>query len=632
MLTIDLKPLSLAESLALAHGIGAGSDEDALVCVVRADGNPLFLTQLVACVTEGASADTALPGSVESLALGRMDRLDPDERQALRAAAVLGPRADLEAVAAVAGVPGYAPSGGAAGSLVTTDGRTLSFLHALMRDAVYQSLLEAERRALHRAAATFYVARDPDLAAAHLAAAADEAAPEAYAEAAAAALARHRPDKALDAAAQGLALAATPEARLKLLLVKAQAEVRMLALDAAVATAREAQALAPDHAGRAQALLMEGTALAAAQKGRATLEVLAAAEREALAGGEIEGGPLAELMARLQALRGNIHFPRGELEACLEAHRQSRMWAQRAGTPLAEAGALVGLAWAHYQRGDFEAATGKAGDALALGGEARFDRIRLAALRVRAVSRIFLLEHAEALADAREAIALAEAQDDPINALLARTTAGTVHLERWEHEEALAVVAPALGLDDRLGDTGLQAAPLWVRGTALGAMGEVDEGIRTLELARDHGLKGQGIRFAVPRILGTLAFFVDPAARAALAAEGEAMLAKTAVAHSAFGFYGSLVHAALRNAEWDLAEHCAAGLRRFSGAAPPPWAAAMLALAQHFAALGRGTASAEDQAAAARLHQRARRTPALFWLRPSMRAVEARARDLSAAR
>ena len=56
-------------------------------------------------------------------------------------------------------------------------------------------------------------------------------------------------------------------------------------------------------------------------------------------------------MAQLWTLRGNLHFPRGELDACLEAHGRALEYARQAAAPEDIARALGGLGDAQYQRG-----------------------------------------------------------------------------------------------------------------------------------------------------------------------------------------------------------------------------------------------------------------------------------------
>jgi len=63
-----------------------------------------------------------------------------------------------------------------------------------------------------------------------------------------------------------------------------------------------------------------------------------------------------ELLARIWGLRGNIYFPRGELENCLMAHENALAWAKRAGSPVDEARAFGGVGDALYQRGRMKSA------------------------------------------------------------------------------------------------------------------------------------------------------------------------------------------------------------------------------------------------------------------------------------
>lgn len=140
---------------------------------------------------------------------------------------------------------------------------------------------------------------------------------------------------------------------------------------------------------------------------------------------------------------------------------------------------------------------------------------------------------------------------------------------------------------------------------------------------RRHSPVTGPIRFALPRILGTLAFFTSAAERAALVEEGEALLAEMQVAHSGLGCWSAVLLAALAHDEAALARRAEAGLERFGGVPPAPWAAALIEMAQSFCPLLEGRA--DDTARAARFRARARGEAALSWLRPVMRIVEVRA-------
>ena len=96
---------------------------------------------------------TALPVSVQSLLTARVDRLALQDRTLLQAAAVIGRRFDPRLLAAVEGESEVESRLAAmqALDLVHPDGKfgDYSFKHALVRDALYQSLLTGPRTALH---------------------------------------------------------------------------------------------------------------------------------------------------------------------------------------------------------------------------------------------------------------------------------------------------------------------------------------------------------------------------------------------------------------------------------------------------------------------------------------------------
>ena len=194
LVTIDLGPLRRDEALSLATAFAATADKLIARCVERAAGNPLFLEQLLYHAEEIAEA--GVPGSVQSLMQARMDRLDPADKAAIQAASVLGQRFEREVVAHLLGRNGYDPERLAAHLLVRPEGESFLFAHALIRDAVYDTLLKSRRRELHRLAAEWFAERDPALQAEHLDRADDPAAPRAYLAAARSAAAGYRYEQA----------------------------------------------------------------------------------------------------------------------------------------------------------------------------------------------------------------------------------------------------------------------------------------------------------------------------------------------------------------------------------------------------------------------------------------------------
>jgi DNA-binding CsgD family transcriptional regulator/tetratricopeptide (TPR) repeat protein len=130
----------------------------------RAQGNP-FLAEELWAARAGAGQD-AIPASLGDALLARVRRLPADTQAALRLLAVFGRPvgAELAAVAAAAAdkPAGSDPDTTAAALRRAADahvlvpgegGRTLTFRHALVREALYGELMPGEREALHRSVA-----------------------------------------------------------------------------------------------------------------------------------------------------------------------------------------------------------------------------------------------------------------------------------------------------------------------------------------------------------------------------------------------------------------------------------------------------------------------------------------------
>jgi len=161
--SIVLRPLSEAEAEALLDALEA---EWPLTAELRrriaeaAEGNPLFVEQMVAMLagTEG-SADV-VPPTIQALLAARLDRLEPLERSVLERAAVIGrefsraPLAELSEPEERQTLPAVLLS------LVRNEllrpGRpraagidTFRFAHALVRDAAYAQIPKTARAELH---------------------------------------------------------------------------------------------------------------------------------------------------------------------------------------------------------------------------------------------------------------------------------------------------------------------------------------------------------------------------------------------------------------------------------------------------------------------------------------------------
>jgi len=347
LMMVDLPPLRREEAATLAAAVATESDGVVDNCVARADGNPLFLVQLLKSAST-ASAD--LPGTVQSLAQARMDRLDPGARAVLQVAAASGQRFPIQLLRAI-----DADADRHCVTLVDElflrrEGDGYMFAHALIRDGIYASLLKPQRRAIHAPIAAWYADRDPALHAEHLERAEDPAAPAAYLAAAASRAAALQPDEALALVRRGIAIATTKEDRRALALKEAELLHDLGQGRDALTAYRLANELAETDEARCRALLGIASAQRLLSEGLDALTTLDEAEPIAARLGN------DALLGQLHHLRGNLCFSLGRAEACQAAHEKALAVAQRSGDAVLEARAYSGLGDAGYAVGRWQSA------------------------------------------------------------------------------------------------------------------------------------------------------------------------------------------------------------------------------------------------------------------------------------
>jgi len=136
--------------------------------VEKAEGNPLFAEEIVSFLGErgvlrmtagkldfdSTAVVAALPATLESLLTARVDSLAAEDRMLLQVASVIGRRFDPSLLTAAFGEADNIAArltAMQAVDLIRLEGRSNSYLfkHALVRDALYQSLLTEARTAMH---------------------------------------------------------------------------------------------------------------------------------------------------------------------------------------------------------------------------------------------------------------------------------------------------------------------------------------------------------------------------------------------------------------------------------------------------------------------------------------------------
>jgi tetratricopeptide (TPR) repeat protein len=189
---IALQPLSMHAASQMVSALLATDDlpeEIKQLVLEKSEGNPLFVEEVVSMLVErGALArqnntwiiqkDLGLleiPDNLKRLVLSRIDRLDEEPRQVLRVASVIGREFPVKVLEQVySNHDQHAKHGKMIANLSTLEYANLVklaavqpdlrylFYHALIQEAVYEAMLKADRKILHRSVAETLEALFPD--------------------------------------------------------------------------------------------------------------------------------------------------------------------------------------------------------------------------------------------------------------------------------------------------------------------------------------------------------------------------------------------------------------------------------------------------------------------------------------
>lgn len=161
--SLTLEPLDATDSENLLDALEAEwpiSSDVRRRIAETAEGNPLFLEQMVAMVSETGDGEVVAPPTIHALLAARLDRLDPLERMLLERAAVAGREFSRAALAWLSPADELPLLASTILSLVRKEllrpGRNsapgddaLRFSHALVRDAAYLEIAKTTRAELH---------------------------------------------------------------------------------------------------------------------------------------------------------------------------------------------------------------------------------------------------------------------------------------------------------------------------------------------------------------------------------------------------------------------------------------------------------------------------------------------------
>ncbi len=569
---MSLSRISARETAALVANLaGANVVTDRVLATIvrRTDGVPLFVEELTRAVAElasgsattGENIEAAIPSSLHDSLMERLDRLGP-AKEIAQAGSIIGREfgedqvgrlLGLESTAVIAGLQALQQAG-----LVfrQTDGVStrFSFKHALVQDAAYQSLLQARRKALHlRAAQQFVVqAALPEIVAHHLELAGDTGA-----------AIMHWADAARRAAEQGAHAEALNH------LTRAKSLLENQPMDAA------RNLLCCDL------LLQQAGSMRVLDRFDEAFEVLSQAEALALVPDD------ALRLADICFLRGNLHFPRGDFDNCLEQHARSLTLAQRVDDPEREARALSGLGDASYMRGAMITAFGHFERCVKLGQRQHLPNIVAANQVMRGLTRFYQNDVCNGLADVEASVKLAEEIGALRAAMVGYSSLTLVLLATGRIEDLREPMKRMKALCEV---TGARRFVCWYfctagllcmkQGDSRGAQELIEQAYATCEES--------GVAFLGASMLGTLALVTeDEAVRADALRKGQALLDQGSVSHNHFAFYRDAMQVSAQHGQWSELEGYAERLAAYTRAEPLPYTELLIARGRALARFGR---------------------------------------------
>lgn len=594
MVTRDLIPLREPDARQLAAGFGGVPEQVVDDCVRRAEGNPLFLLQLLLAAREPAPGE--IPATVDNLVQTRLDSLDPDLRRVLQAAAVLGQRFTAEDLEALLDArPDYERL--VDSYLVHPDPQGFAFSHALIRDAIHGSMLPTQRRVLHARAAGWFRGRDPVLRAQHLDSAEDRGAPSAYLEAGRQQAGLFRYDRVIELLERGLVLSDDADERSRLLMSKGEALTDAGEMHDAIAVLREAEAAALDRSVRCRILIDIAAAMRIRDQIDEAFTLLDRAEPLA------QEASLQEELARLYYLRGALNFPRGRVRECLEWQERACQHAEAAGSREIEALALSGLSDAYYAMGYMLRARESYGRCVQLAEEHGLGRIVVANLSQIGSLKKYSMELESALQDTRRSIELARTVGHHRAELNAHQSTAELLMETGDAEGMLRHVDCTDALISRIEARRFAPRALYYRAKAHELMGEPERAVTLLEHAY-HWCRELDTGYVGPTVCAAWALASrDPNLRKRLLDQARELLELGAVFHNTVEYHRDSIEVALDEGDAETVLAHADALEAAMAHEPTPLTDCLVERGRLLACWTEGDRSAETAEGLKRLWQ-----------------------------
>ncbi len=580
LVSFYLSALQEHDAIEMARQMLGSETHDFMALVQRAEGNPLFLEQLIRSDTN-INDSSQLPASLQSLVQSQLDKLSLPNKHAARAASIIGQRFNAELLGFLLDDPDYDCLQLVQHQLAHLRGNDYLFNHALIHEGIYASLLESHKQELHTRAAEWFSERDKPLAAEHLDRAGSPIAIEAYITAAEEQKQLYHFDKAIRLLERAAQIANNPVQRYELNVLLGE----VLTDKGQINDASQAYSLALDSANDDQQRCRAWIGLAQGydinDEHDQAFSALDKAEQAAL------NLNLITELAQIHYQRGNLYFPRGDIQACKDEHQQAIKFAQQADSPQHEAQALSGLGDAEYAAGHMLSAHDYFKRCIDLCNQYDYARIESANRFMLGTVRIYLNELTAALDDSLTSANTASQVGHVRAEIVSRLTAGWIYLDQNKLDDAMHQVQLGLNLTEQLGAKRFEPFLNESKARILIAQGKKPQALQVAEDAMAI-TRETGMQFIGPWILSTIALATSNAKNQSDALkEGLDLLEAGCVGHNYYQFYRAAIEVSLLNEDWDAAERYCQLLEDYTRAEPNPWATFHLAWGRTLAAAGK---------------------------------------------
>ena len=562
---MDLQPLTSEEAYQLAKSELSASDTILEKCVQRAEGNPLFLDQLLRSADETFEEET-VPSSIESMMTARVDRLPALERKALKVASVYGQWFTLEMVDHLLGTTNTLFNAALSSYLIRPENSGFIFTHSLLQEAIYNSYLSKQKKDLHNRAAGWYSEKDMILEAQHLDRGDNPEAPQAYFNAAKDCKERFDFTNGLPLVERGIELSGEMSQKYGLTCLQAFMTREVGKSEEAIRYYQDAIQMINEEEVHCEAWIGIAACNRWMGKGEESTEVLKKTERVA------KSSDLSIRLAQVGYYRGSYLFTQNELGRAEISYESGLDNAKKCADQLWAARNLSGLADCYYAGLQMSKALSAFRECLDIAHEEGLGRIEVANRYMTGLTRRYLNEMREALDDVLAAKQLAIEVGHRRSEMYSTNFTAEFLLDMGRVQEALEASSRALELTFLTDNERFRAYVMNQQARGLMVSGDEEKALDVLREALTIS-KTIGMSFVGPRLLGTLSLCAkDEETCEKALIEGSEILKTGCHAHNQLWFLRDAIESTLNSNNRDLVEKYSNWLEKITTKEPLPWA------------------------------------------------------------